>query len=255
MTSTAVPTPGVSPENVIVHKQRQIRDDVNPLIKSSAQSINNLYDNFMVVKLKDGQVMLASDVSKNGFFKNMFNGVVKFYEVDKRRYPFALEISSPTHQASFKYTVTMEFEINVIDPCTIVSQSITSLLESVTTDLKRMASEVTMQYSIEETKRAAELLRDRLDAFRAPPYVFFWPGVVDVAPDSAALKMLRQIEEERLRLRGEQVRANVGVAESVATSITQKAGELIEDHQVARVVNRLGEIGMNPLVDSDASPK
>lgn len=254
--ATNAPTPVPVPaETLVVHKQRRIRDDVSPLIKFSDREINNLYDNYIVVKLKDGQVMLADDVSKNGFFKNLFNGMVKYYEVDKHRYPFALEISSPTHQASFKYTVTLEFEINVSDPVFIVRQGITSLLESVTTDLKRMASDVTIQFSIEETKLAAKELTARLDLFEAPKFLNFRPGVVDVAPDLDALKMLRQIEEERLRLRGQQVRTNVGAAEAVATSVLERAGSLVEEHEIAKVVNRLGKIELNPLRIEDTSRK
>ncbi len=221
----------------IVHRNRKPEDDVNPLLRSSEAPLNDVDGNFVVAQMRNGSLrnLLDKPLSMG---ERLTRAASKYFEVDRRRYPMLVRFPAPTNQSSFRFDVSFEFELAVIDPCPIVESRTTSLMECVLTDLKRLATAITEGFDIENSKAASIALSRAFDAMQPPSFLSFRPGVVHVAPDAEASIMLRKIEEERLRIREQEARMRVEAAAAVASTVAQKAAESVEDHNVQGILRR-----------------
>lgn len=221
----------------IVHKNRKLEDDVNPLLRSSDAPLTDVDGNFIVAQMRNGSLrnLLKAPLSMG---ERLTRAAVKYFEVDRRRYPFLVRFPAPTNQSSFRFEVSFEFELTVTDPCPIVESRTTSLLECVLTDLKRLATATTEGFDIENSKAASIALSRAFDAMQPPSFLSIRSGVVHIAPDTEASIMLRKIEEERLRIREQETRMRVEAAAAMATTVVQKAGESVEDHNVQGILRR-----------------
>lgn len=233
-------------ENVISHRQRQLNEDVNPLLKSSQLIINSVDDNFVVGRQKSGQLskmgpnrivgLSFKDRTVQAMKERFLDNFVKYYEVDKKGYPFSIRLNSSTSQPTLKFTVRLDFTLQVIDPCPIVEGNVTSLLECVLQDLKKLVDMTTSRFLVQYSNDAKLTLQANLDNFTPPPYLRLIAGAVDVGPDAEALVVLRQVEEEEIRLQGVGVDTAVNTAKAIGTVLQEKVPSQIEDHHAAKMV-------------------
>lgn len=229
--ATTTPVPPVSRR--ISHNQRARSADVNPLLLTSPQPIISDDDNYIVARQTGGQLHLMVPGFKLPFKEKFFNRIDKYYEVDKRSYPFELKFTDmPSAQATFKFAVTVEFTLKVKDPCVIVKEILTSMLDCILLDLKRCIDDVTSRFLVQKSGEVRMSLQMALTSFNCPPFLQMVCGMVTVEPDAAARKMLSEIDAKELAVDVIGTRTEVKTAEGIGDKIAGNVVENLEEHQL-----------------------
>jgi hypothetical protein len=229
---------------VITHKVRDNTSDVNSLLQSSSEMILSADDNFIVGRQKAGQLHNLTPGFKLPFKEKYFNAIEKYYEVDKRRYPFIVTFDDmPSLQATFKFRVKLEFTLQVTDPCMIVKENLTSLLDCVRMDLKNTIYSVSSGFLVQRTGEARMALHTALTSFQSPSFLKITMGVVDIMPDEAATKMLRELEQKNLDVALISKKTTIDSANALSTKITDTVANDIEEHMIQKQIpNLLGSV-------------
>lgn len=221
----------------ITHNQRAKSSDVNPLLQSSPQPITSADDNFVVGRQADGKLRNIVPGFKLSFKEKFLNPVEKYYEVDRRAYSFAINLgNTPSAQATFKFNVTLEFNLKVVEPCAVVQDNCTSLLECIMLDLKRCVHSVTGKFLVQDVGKATTELQTELLSFNGPPFLQIVFGVIGVAPGEDAARMLHELERKQIELELIGSRGEVGAAQRVVDKIVDKAADGIEEHQIHKLL-------------------
>lgn len=218
--------------------EKNLTDDVNPLIKSSPVKIDNLNENFIVLRTSNGDLKRLGARNSDGLMKKLFQRVEKYYEVDSRPYSFMMHFYSPTAQISYNYTVSLEFELQVADPCKIVELTIVSLLNCVARDLKKLATLATERYEIKDSMAAVKALRATFESFQPPTFLVFKPGEVNAELDDVAKGIIRNIEEAEIRGLEARAQANVGMAQAILNKYQEGAGDHVGDDRIGIMVDK-----------------
>jgi hypothetical protein len=235
-----------APTRTITHNQRLKSADVNPLLQSSSQPITSAEDNFVVGRQAGAQLHNIVPGFKLPFKERFFNAIEKYYEVDKRSYPFVVAFQNmPSAQATFKFNVTVEFNLKVIDPCVIVRDNATSMLDCILLDLKRCVHDVTSRFLVQNTDETRMALQTALNSFRCPAYLQMVCGVVDIMPDEAATKMLRELEEKNLKVAIIGTRTEVVSAQNLGDKIASSVADNLEEHQLQKQIPGLVQKVLN----------
>lgn len=233
-----------SGSRTITHKHRSKSDDVNPLLRSATHEIVSADDNFIVGRQKKGQLHNIVPGFSLSFRDKMFNGLEKYYEVDKRNYPFSITFrEAPSAQATFKFDVTVEFSLKVIDPCVIVRENHTSLLDCILQDMKSTVHSVTSRFMVQKAAEASLLLQTAIASFDCPPYLKMTAGVVDISADAAASKMLRELEQKDLEMALISKKGEIETGIVLTDRLVQLA-QNIEDHELQKQLPKEKIIGM-----------
>lgn len=237
MPAEATTTPPQPVARTITHNARAKSSDVNPLLQSSPQPLTSPDDNFIVGRQADGRLSNIVPGFRLPIKERFLNPFQKYYEVDKRSYPFALVLNNmPSAQATFKFNVSLEFSLKVVEPCAIVQNNCTSLLDCIMLDLRRCVHDITGKFLVQDVKAARSELQSALLSFGVPAYLKIVFGAIEVAPDEDAAKMLHELERKHMELQVIEGRAQVGVAQRVGEKIVDKAAEGIEDHQIHKLL-------------------
>lgn len=233
----ATKTTPQSVARTITHNQRAKSSDVNPLLQSSPQPITSADDNFIVGRQADGKLSNVVPGFKLSFKEKFLNPLGKYYEVDKRSYPFALSLGNmPSAQATFKFNVILEFNLKVVEPCAVVQDNCTSLLDCIMLDLRRCVHGVTGKFLVQDVGQASTELQAALLSFNGPPFLQIVFGVIGVAPDEDAARMLHELERKQMELELIGSRGEVGAAQRVVDKIVDKAADGIEEHQIQKLL-------------------
>ena len=230
--------PSVS--RTISHVQRAKSDDVNPLLQSSSEAITSADDNYIVGRQSNGALHHIVPGFKLPLKERLLKPLGKYYEVDKRSYQFAVTLPNmPSAQATFKFNVTLEFKLKVVDPCAIVREPHTSLLECIMLDLKRCVHDVTSRFHVKEADATRTALQTALHSFSYPAFLQMVCGVVDVMPDQEAARMMRTLEAKSLEVDVIGTQTEVDSAREVGKKITSAVVDNLEDHQLQAPINAL----------------
>lgn len=222
---------------IISHNQRAKSSDVNPLLQSSEQPITSAADNFIVGRQADGKLSNVIPGFKLPFKEKWFKPFKKYYEVDKSSYLFTLELlNTPSAQPTIKFNVILEFNLKVIEPCAVVQDNCTSLLDCIMLDLKRCVHDVTSKFSVQAVGQASTELQTALLSFNSPPFLRIVFGVIEVAPDRDAASKMREMEGKQMELDVIDSRGAVGVKQQYVNKIVGKAADGLEEHQIQKLV-------------------
>lgn len=236
--TNASTAPSVS--RTITHIQRAKSADVNPLLQSSPEVLKSPDDNFIVARQSNGALHHIVPEFKLPLKERLFKPLVKYYEVDKRSYPFEVELPDvPSAQATFKFNVKLEFSLKVVDPCAIVRDNHTSLLDCIMLDLKRCVHDVTSRFLVQNTEDTRLALKTALLSFGCPAYLQMVCGVVKVMPDEEATRMVRTLEAKNLEVAIIGTQTEVESAREVGRKITGSVADNLEDHQLQAPINAL----------------
>lgn len=192
----------------------------------------NEKNDYLIVRQKKGEVRSFSDWNALPFFEKKLNKVVKWYLVKKDFFPVTLHLRLPSAQSTYRFVVQVEFQIKIQDPCEAVSQNVEDIVKCIYPDLKLAIARVLRQFNINQATQANAELQDRLEEFVSAPFLFYKPGMVDVAPDPEAKETLRKLERSGIDL-------EQGVRDRAKEIVIEKSGDLIEDHKVAEMVTSL----------------
>lgn len=233
----ATKTAQQSVARTITHNQRAKSSDVNPLLQSSPQPITSADDNFIVGRQANGKLSNVVPGFRLPFKEKFLNPLEKYYEVDKRSYPFALILGNmPSAQATFKFNVSLEFNLKVVEPCAVVQDNCTSLLECIMLDLRRCVHSVTGKFLVQDVGQAITELQAALLSFNVPPFLQIVFGVIGVEPDEDAARMLHELERKQIELQLIGSRGERGAAQRVIDKIVDKAADGIEEHQIQKLL-------------------
>jgi hypothetical protein len=231
--SNSATTPSTS--RTITHNKRDKASDVNPLLQSSSEIIVSADDNFIVGRQKGGQLHNIVPGFKLSFKDNWFNGIEKYYEVDKRSYPFVVPFDGmASAQATFKFNVSLEFTLQVVDPCAVVKENYTSLLDCILLDLKRSVYDITSRFLVQKTDEARMSLQTALMSFNCPPFLKMNCGVVDIMADAAATKMLRELEQKNLEMALIGKKTEIDSAMALSSKVTEVYTNNVEEHEIQK---------------------
>lgn len=228
----------------ITHTQRAKSSDVNPLLQSSSQAIVSADDNYVVGRQKMGGLHNIVPGFKLSFKDSFFNSLDKYYEVDKRSYPFVVTFNEmASAQATFKFAVSIEFTLKVVDPCVVVKENHTSLLDCILMDLKNAVYDITSLFLVKNTDEARMKLRTTLNSFNCPAFLKMNFGIVDIMPDAAATKMLRELEQKNLEVALIGKKTEIDSANAISTKVTEVVINNVEEHQIQkRIPNLIGKV-------------
>lgn len=225
----------------INHNARKFNDDVNPLIHHSEKIFTSSADNYIVARKKDGTCVLYPEKFHGSILSlikdKIFNPIIKFYEVDKKKYHFLLTMSLPTSQSTLRFTASFHFELCIKDPRKIVQDHSTSMLSYVFATLLKKSSEESSNFKVDQTKDAKERLQLIFDKLELPQFLEFSPVVVELTPDAAAMEHLKIIEQESIKLQRERSELTLNTAKAMGNEIAQRAPELLEDHHIHKVIS------------------
>jgi hypothetical protein len=236
--TTDTRSPSAQPAaRTIAHKQRDSSDDVNPLLQSSPYPIVSDDDNYVVGRQRGGQLHSIVPGFKLSLKDKLLNPIEKYYEVDRRSYPFVIRFDeTPSAQATFKFIVTLEFNLKVLDPCAIVSENHTSMLHCIRLDLKRCVHDVTSRFLVQNTDDARLALHAALNSFGPPAFLQMVLGVVDVMPDQRAAQMLSELHAKDLKVALIGTQTELNTATGIGDKIAASAAQAVEEHQLAKQV-------------------
>lgn len=226
----------------ISHNQRAKSSDVNPLLQSSSQVIVSADDNYVVGRQKMGQLHNIVPGFKLSFKEGFFNSFGKYYEVDKRTYPFDVTFNEmASAQATFKFNVKIEFTLKVVDPCIVVKENLTSLLDCIQMDLKNMVCDITSLYPVRKTYEARMSLVNALISFNCPSFLEMNCGIVDIKPDADAFKMLRELEQQNLEVELITKKEQIDSKQVFSKKRIQNI-ENLEEHEIPKLIAEEYEI-------------
>lgn len=233
----ATTTAPQSVARTITHNQRAKSSDVNPLLQSSPQPITSADDNFIVGRQADGKLSHIVPGFKLSLKEKFLNSLEKYYEVDKRSYPFVLILGNmPSAQSTFKFTVSLEFNLKVVEPCAVVRENCTSLLDCIMLDLRRCVHGVTGKFHVRDVGQAETELQTALNSFNVPSFLQIVFGVIGVEPDEHAKHLLHELERQKMELELVGSRGEIAAAQGVIDKIVVKAADGIEDHQIQKLL-------------------
>jgi len=240
-----------SASRTITHNMRDKASDVNPLLQSSSEAIVSADDNFVVGRQKTGQLHNIVPGFKLSFKDSWFNGIDKYYEVDKRTYPFVVRFEGmASAQATFKFNVSLEFTLQVVDPCVVVQEKYTSMLDCILLDLKRSVYDITSRFLVQKTDEARMALQTALLSFNCPSFLKLSWGIVDIMPDAQAAKMLRDLEQKNLEIALIGKKTEIDSAIALSSKVTEVYTANVEDHEIQKhLPSLIGKVLPNEAVD------
>jgi hypothetical protein len=172
---------------------------------------------------------------KLSFKGSWLNGIDKYYEVDKRAYPFVVTFNEmASAQATFKFNVAIEFTLKVVAPCVVVKENYTSLLDCILLDLKRSVYDITSRFLVQKTDEARMSLQTALVSFNCPAFLKMNCGIVDIMPDAAAAKMLRELEQKNLEVALIGKKTDIDSANALSTKVTEAYTNNEEEHEIQK---------------------
>lgn len=241
----------LSMSRTITHNKRDKSSDVNALLQSSSQLIVSADDNYIVGRQKGGQLHNIGPGFKLSFKDGWFNGIEKYYEVDKRSYPFVVTFKEmASAQATFKFNVALEFTLKVVDPCVVVKENYTSMLDCILQDLKCAVYDITSRFLVQRTDEARMALQTALVSFNCPAFLKMNCGIVDIMPDDAAAKMLRELEQKNLEVALIGKKTEIDSANAISTKVTEAVTNNVEEHEIQRQLpNLIGRVLNNETID------
>jgi hypothetical protein len=263
----------------ITHKDRKKSSDVNPLQQSSSQPIVSLDDNFVVGRQKSGQLHNIDRNFKLTLRDKLLNGIEKYYEVDKRSYPFEIKFYGlASKKATQTFDVTLEFSLQVSNPCMIVEGNHTSLLNCVELDLKHFVSHIARCYDVENTEGARYALQQKFEKrvvesdglqqkfenteleinepellkqfspFTCPDFLEMKFRIASIMPDEASLKKLRELQDQSMDRHLIDKNTEIETRVAAGKKFTAVAVDSIEDIDIKRQIEgqKLKLIGVLP---------
>jgi len=233
-----------STSRTITHNQRNKSSDVNPLLQSSSQAIVSADDNYVVGRQKGGQLHNIVPGFKLSFKDGLFNSIDKYYEVDKRTYPFVVSFDEmPSAQATFKFNVKTELTLKVMDPCIVVKENYTSMLDCILMELKSTVYSITSRFLVQKTDEARMSLQTALISFNCPEFLKMTCGIVDIMPDLAAAKMLRELEEKNLAVALIVNQTEIDTVTALGSKATEAYTNSVEEHEIKKhFPNLIGQV-------------
>ena len=228
------------PIRQITHTARSDSDDVNPLLRQSAVPLPNHDGNYIVIQQKKGQLHNSGAGFHLPVKDRMLNGIVAYFEVSKKMYPFKLQFDKiPSEQSTMQFNVGVEFSLVVIDPKKVVENRVTSLLDCLRLDLKRQVVRIASTHKVDNSRAAQAELQKELDVFACEPWLSWTCHLVTVSPDEQALRKLREIEERKLDIELIATKADKALAVRARSAMDDKTLqthlENVEEHHIAKL--------------------
>lgn len=220
-------------------KAREPTSDFDPVISSSVQPITNLLGHYIVCKRRDGTFQ---DVSNRpiGIASRLLNPPTAYFEIVKQSLPFVISFRASSSQI-FRFSITLNFEIQVSDPVAIAEQQPKGLRCLVDLDLQRLMASIASRYQIDQSADVMREIQDALNVYKAPSPIRFRPGVVSVVPDGEAAERIRQIDIAEIEMKRVAIQKEMEFKAAAADAHNEKVKSVIEDHHVEEKLRSLSQ--------------
>jgi hypothetical protein len=150
-----------------------------------------------------------------------------FYLVDISRRPFEDEFELASKDSTLYFTVTVNCDVQVSDPCGIVHGGITDIRSHFNTRLKRLLGKIASDHTVQDLAGSRAAMQAELDAQLGPgrtfdPLIAICEITLDVRTDETAAAFLRTKQQAILEIDAIDARGGVDAkARKVASEAMQ----------------------------------